>query len=137
MTCLGALIYRACLILNRYLYVERFITLILSFSSRTCTHWTYTYIFKLLFILLQETSEAYKKQNAYLTCEMVELNELRTADAQIIKSMKRFEIDLLDDRKGLSSACELHMFVYVPYSPTCIFSSLKNFIKFRHTDNIF
>ncbi len=35
-------------------------------------------------------SEAYKNQNAFLTCEMVELNELRDTDAQIIKSFKRY-----------------------------------------------
>ena len=38
---------------------------------------------------IQEVSDAYREQNTFLTREIVELNELRVADAESIKSLKR------------------------------------------------
>ena len=49
---------------------------------------TYTKIYWDL-LEMQETVEAYKQQNVFLSREMMELHQLRTADVETMSKLKR------------------------------------------------
>ena len=52
--------------------------------THTCTH-THTH----LHTRTQEIAQAYKDQNKFLSCEIVELNQLRSDDSDAIRSLNR------------------------------------------------